>query len=123
MKTRKAKGSLREKLSAAYLEAFEADFAENGVAAIQQLREKSPEKYSDIAARLIAATEPTLQNDFSTCNSQEDIARKLLHSVGFSEPDDASIQEAVELNNKFIADLEAIKANANGNAASVGESS
>jgi hypothetical protein len=121
MKPRKAKGSLREKLSAAYLEAFEADFEAHGVEAIRELRNKSPEKYSDIAARLIAATEPASKLDFSTCNSMEDIGRKLLHSIGFTEPDDASIQEAVELNNKFIADLEAIKANANGHADSIEE--
>jgi hypothetical protein len=114
MKPKKSKGSLREKLSGAYLAAFESDFAEHGIEAIQELRNKDPAKYSDIAARLIAATnEPDNPNDYSTANSMEDIGRKLLQSVGFAAPDDASIQEAVEANNKFIARLEEIKANAN----------
>jgi hypothetical protein len=67
-KAKTAEPSLRDKLSAAFLEAFEADFAENGIAAIQQLRAKSPEKYREISARLIAATEPQ-QNGFDNSQS------------------------------------------------------
>jgi hypothetical protein len=61
MKPRKPKASepsLRDKLSQNFLSAFESDFKQNGVAAIESLRQKSPEKYAEIAARLIAATEP-----------------------------------------------------------------
>jgi hypothetical protein len=50
--------------------------------------------------------------DFSTANSMQDIGRKLLQSVGFASPDDASVQDAVEANNKFIAELETIHARA-----------
>jgi hypothetical protein len=50
--------------------------------------------------------------DFSTANSMQDIGRKLLQSIGFASPDDASVQDAVELNNKFITGLEAIHARA-----------
>src|SRR5262249_19646 len=35
-------------------------------------------------------------------------AEKLLQSVGFKEPDDVSIQAAIEANDKFIDDLQAI---------------
>jgi hypothetical protein len=60
MKVRKQKGSLRDRLSADYLKAFQEDFAANGVAAIKSLRQESPAKYAEIASRLIAATtEPT----------------------------------------------------------------
>src|SRR5262249_5946498 len=47
--------------------------------------------------------------DFSTAQSMHDIGRKLLQSVGFSSPDDASIQAAIEANDTFIARLEAIR--------------
>jgi predicted nucleic acid-binding protein len=47
--------------------------------------------------------------DFATANSMQDIGRKLLQSVGFSEPDDVSIQAAIEANDIFIARLEAIR--------------
>ena len=48
------------------------------------------------------------QIDFSQASSMEDIGRKLLQSVGFKEPDDVSIKAAIELNDKFIDDLQAI---------------
>jgi hypothetical protein len=59
-KTKAAEPSLRDLLSQNFLKAFERDFAEKDqrVAAIKALGEKSPEKYAEIAARLIAATEP-----------------------------------------------------------------
>ena len=48
------------------------------------------------------------QIDFSQASSMEDIGRKLLQSVGFREPDDASIREAVEANDTFIDTLRGI---------------
>ena len=48
--------------------------------------------------------------DFSQAKSMRDIAIRLLQSVGFREPDDASIAAAIEANDAFIARLEAIRA-------------
>ena len=54
--------------------------------------------------------EPTDKSqDFSSAQSMTDIGRKLLQSVGFSEPDDASIQAAIEANDRFIERLEQIR--------------
>jgi hypothetical protein len=53
------------------------------------------------------AEQPKL--DFATANSMQDIGRKLLQSVGFASPDDASIQAAIEANDAFIERLEAIR--------------
>ncbi len=39
----------------------------------------------------------------------QDIGRKLLQSVGFASPDDASIQAAIEANDAFVERLEAIR--------------
>jgi hypothetical protein len=47
--------------------------------------------------------------DFNTANSMEDIGRKLLQSVGFASPDDVSVQQAVDLNDRFIAELMQIR--------------
>jgi hypothetical protein len=56
------------------------------------------------------ADRPTLENtDFNSANSMQDIGRKLLQSVGFSEPDDASIAAAIEANDAFVERLEAIR--------------
>jgi hypothetical protein len=52
--------------------------------------------------------------DFSTAQSMQDIGRKLLQSIGFKEPDDVSIQSAIEANNAFIERLEAIRNEAQG---------
>ena len=67
--------------SAAFLEAFERDFAENGITVIQSLRSRSPEKYCEISARLIAATEPP-QNGFDNAQSLQELGVRLLESVG-----------------------------------------
>jgi hypothetical protein len=58
------------------------------------------------------AEQPKL--DFATTNSMQDIGRKLLQSIGFSAPDDASIQAAIEANDAFIERLEAIRDGAQG---------
>ena len=46
--------------------------------------------------------------DFAQAKSMQDIGRKLLQSVGFREPDDVSIQAAIELNDTFIDGLQQI---------------
>lgn len=106
---------MRDKLSENFMLAFEADFAENGVDAIKSLREKSPEKYSEIAARLIAAIE-SRPDGFDNCTTMEQIGRKLLQSVGAVDVEltDDMIAEAVACNDAFIAKLEAIRDRAQG---------
>src|SRR5262245_32179239 len=55
------------------------------------------------------ATNDRDPTDFASAKSMQDIGRKLLQSVGFASPDDASIQAAIEANDAFIARLEAIR--------------
>jgi Terminase small subunit len=50
--------------------------------------------------------------DFKQAKSMQDVGRKLLQSVDFASPDDASIQAAIEANDEFIARLERIRDNA-----------
>jgi Terminase small subunit len=54
-------------------------------------------------------TEQPTQIDFKQAKSMTDIGRKLLQSVGFHEPDDASIKAAIEANDAFIDRLTAIR--------------
>jgi len=56
----------------------------------------------------------TTRVDFNSAQSLQDIGRKLLQSVGFREPDDISIQSAIEANDAFIQALEAIRDRAQG---------
>ena len=85
-KTAKAP-NLRDKLSAGVsCSAFDADFQEHGVDVIQQLRAKDPVRYAELAGRLItAAQDPTDPNDYSNCQTEEEIVRKLLLQVGMTE--------------------------------------
>ena len=52
--------------------------------------------------------------EFKSAQSMQDVGRKLLQSVGFKEPDDVSIQAAIEANDAFIDRLQAIRDRAQG---------
>jgi hypothetical protein len=52
--------------------------------------------------------------DFQSAQSLHEIGERLLQSVGFREPDDVSIQAAIEANDALIARLEAIRDAAQG---------
>jgi hypothetical protein len=89
------------------------DIKAHGLDALQTVREKSPEKYLELATKLlplVAALNPGA-SELAECKTIEDIGRRLLKSVGLDEysvtPD--MVREAVEANDKFIARLEAIR--------------
>jgi hypothetical protein len=56
----------------------------------------------------IRTDDDTTNVDFTKARSMTDIGKKLLQSVGFRDPDDASIQEAIEANDAFIDTLQGI---------------
>jgi hypothetical protein len=66
--------------------------------------------------KVLGIVDKPVQNelDFKTAKSMQDIGRKLLMSVGFREPDDVSIQLAIEANDAFVAELERIRDAAQG---------
>src|SRR5262249_52993859 len=118
MKPRKPKPSEpspRDKLAAGFLKAFENDFETHGVEVIERLREKHPDRYAELAARLIATTEPKSDGP-ETANDFHEMAFRLLKSIGMSEFDitEAMIQEAIDANNVFIDRLQAIRDGAQG---------
>jgi len=87
MKPKKPKASepsVRDKLSAAFLKAFQSDFESFGIEAIEKLREENPAKYAEIASRLIAVVEPPLEG-FEGCRTPRDLGIALLKSVGANE--------------------------------------
>ena len=110
-KPKAAEPSLRAKLSAAFLEAFERDFSTYGVSVIEKLRERSPEKYAELAGKLIMTTEPP-HDGFNEAQTMEEIGRKLLQSVGANELalTDDMIEQAIAANDAFIARLGQIAA-------------
>jgi hypothetical protein len=107
--SRDSSRSPRDRLSADLLQNFAADFAINGVGVIQALREKSPERYAELAGKLImSAEEPTADLDFAGAKSMDEIGEKLLKSIGCEAPTARQIKAAVKLNDKFVKGLEKI---------------
>jgi len=109
------KQSLLEELNAP-LRDFVADFKTHGAGVLQKVRESNPEKYLELSTKLlplVAALNPAT-DDFSNARDMQSIGIALLKSVGFGDPDDASIKEAIELNDTFVDGLQAIRARAEG---------
>jgi hypothetical protein len=52
--------------------------------------------------------------DFKSAQSMQEIGKRLLQSMGYKEPDDLSIQQAIEANNTFIDTLKRISQQAQG---------
>ena len=103
--------TLIDKLGDAFVKAFEADFQLHGVEVIEQLRQKAPEKYAEIATKLIAAAEtPPSPGDYSRCKNVEDIGRMLLMQVDVLEEHitEEMIARAVSANEDFIMRLKQI---------------
>jgi hypothetical protein len=107
--------SLRDKLSQSFLETLEADFRAYGASVIETMRQTDPTRYAELAGKLIMSAEPPIKGiDFNDANSMEELGLKLLQSIGFSDPDEDSIQAAIKANNDFVAKLQAIRARAEG---------
>jgi hypothetical protein len=109
--TKNAEPSLRGKLSEHFLSALQADFEINGAEVIAQLRLKSPEKYAEIAARLIASTEPSA-NKRAEPTTVREIGVEMLMQVGCNEYDitDDMIEQALAANDRLVAELQTIAA-------------
>jgi hypothetical protein len=117
-KTRKSgrSPSTRDKLSSAFVEALEKDWAEHGAAVIQQIRQDNPVKYGELIARLVPMDANLVSaDDFSKCRTMQEIGRKLLKSIRtdeFAITDDMitddMIARAVKANDRFVAELEQI---------------
>jgi hypothetical protein len=103
--------STRDKLSSAFVDALEKDWAEHGIEVIQQIRLDNPVKYGELIARLIPMdANPVSANNFSHCKSMEDIGRQLLLQVGVEEIaiTPSMIQAAIAANDALVARLEQI---------------
>jgi hypothetical protein len=91
----KTEPSLLDQLNAP-LRDFVADFKLHGKTAMEKVREESPSKYLELATKLAAlvATLRPEPSGFSTANSHEEIAIKLLEGVG--TPRDAITPDMIE---------------------------
>src|SRR5262245_7729191 len=109
-KRQKTDASVRDQLALKFLAALETDFALHGAGVIAKMRESHPERYAELAGKLILSAEPKSTSDGSDLNTLDDIGRSLLQSVD-AAPDlitDEMVRAAVALNNRFVDDLESI---------------
>jgi hypothetical protein len=92
--------SLRERLSQKFLEALEADFKIYRANVLERMRETHPERYAELAGKLIMTSEPR-PDGFEA-------------EVGLDAPTDDQIAEAIKANDRLIVQLEAIRDKAQG---------
>ena len=112
-KTQTSEPSLRDRLTVQFIQALEKDWAEHGTNIIEKMRLESPTKYAEVVSRLVVPTEqPPAPNDFSSCQSQADIAVKLLKDIGTPEAGITPnmIDAAIRAQQLFVAELERIAA-------------
>src|SRR5262245_43286220 len=103
--------SARDQLALKFLAALETDFALHGAGVIAKMRESHPERYAELAGKLILSAEPPKNTaDINNAQSSEDIARSLLDSVD-ADPDKITpdmIAATIKANDAFVNTLESI---------------
>jgi hypothetical protein len=100
----------RQKLTGDFVTALQADWQQHGQEIIEALRTQSPVKYAEIVSRLAVPEAAPAPDDFSQCQTQLDIGKKLLAQVGVPEDamTDSMIEQAAEANEAFVDRLEMI---------------
>ena len=108
-KAQKTEPTLLEELRGP-LRDFVQDFKTHGADVLQRVRQDNPEKYLELSTKLLplVAAFNTGSSDFSSADSMQDLGASLLRSIGFHEPDEDSIQQAIEAQNAFVAALQRI---------------
>jgi hypothetical protein len=128
-KSKLGEPSLRERLSKKFLEALEEDFQVHGVSILEKMRQSSPERYCELAAKMIMSSEPQKElQGLAAATSSHEVGRIQLQQLGLLEPTDEQIEQAIAATDAFIAQLEAIRDRAqfgelgNGHANTIGTS-
>ncbi len=110
-KTSKASGiDPRQKLTGDFVTALQADWQQHGPDIIEAMRTQNPVKYAEIVSRLAVPEPMASPGDYSQCQTQLDIGKKLLAQVGVPEEamTESMIEQAAEANEAFVDKLEMI---------------
>lgn len=105
--------SARDKLSADFTRRLEQKWREKGDDVLEAAFKESPTKIAEMIARLVSVSVPTATG-YGDCQSQQELAVKLLSSIGVIDPTEETIEQVVSLNKEFAATLESIRARAEG---------
>jgi hypothetical protein len=101
---------MRRDLTASFVTKLRDKWLQVGDRVLDDLAEKQPEKFALLVGQIVPR-EMLLtggKGDFSGCQTQADIGRKLLEQVGLDSPRQDQIERAAEENILFIARLETI---------------
>lgn len=92
---------------------FVKDFKAHGAEALQQVRERNPEKYLELSAKLagLVATLKPEAHPLATARDRQELAAELLKTVGLVEDQmtPAMIEQAMAANYELVNRLEAIR--------------
>jgi hypothetical protein len=98
----------RHDLSNDFVQALATDWKEHGAAAIEAVRQKSPDKYCELIAKVVPKemliSADRQATDFSDCQDMHEIGRRLLLQTGIHEAaiTDTMIEQTVEANSNFL---------------------
>ena len=100
----------RQRLAGDFVTALQADWQLHGPDIIEALRTQNPVKYAEIVSRLAVPEVMPSPDDYSQCQTQFDIGKKLLAQVDVPEEamTDSMIEQAAEANDAFLERLEMI---------------
>jgi hypothetical protein len=100
----------RQKLTGDFVTALQADWHLHGKEIIEALRTENPVKYAEILSRLAVPEPVPASDDFSQCQTQLEIGKKLLVQVGVPEDamTDSMIEQAAKANEAFVGRLQMI---------------
>ncbi len=87
------------------MQALAADWKEHGAATIEAVRQKTPDRYCELIAKVVPKVSADRRAvDFSDCPDMQEIGRRLLLQTGILEAaiTDTMIEQTVEANSKFV---------------------
>jgi hypothetical protein len=97
---------------------FVKDFQAHGKSVLEQVPERSPEKYLELSTKLAAlvATLKVEPDGFAQCKSMPEVGIKLLQSVGCPEDliTGEMVEDAIKENDRFVEQFVAIRDRAQG---------
>src|SRR6516164_2809673 len=106
MKARKPKPEVntRDRLTAGFVKGLEEQWRLHGNEVLEAVRKENPVKFAELVVRLVPQEPVVAESPFAAAQSKEDMARKLLESVGVGEINITGdmVEQAVAANDKFI---------------------
>jgi hypothetical protein len=112
MKARKPKPEVntRDRLTAGFVKGLEEQWRLHGNEVLEAVRKENPVKFAELVVRLVPQEPVVAESPFAAAQSKEDMARKLLESVGVGEINITGdmVEQAVAANDKFIQELTVI---------------